>query len=142
MVIVIGILQSVLLRKFVAKSFKWLWIYLFSFTLCFIGIEMIADLMQVQPEMYIPVSTLLSGLLAGYLQAKYYLLLGGKHMFIWTIRCGLSWFGTVMLFFGVVYLGDFLAKPAGLILNMLVIAGGGFLPGYFTRNISDYIIVK
>lgn len=44
MVIEIGIIQSILLRKFVAKSFKWLWIYLLSFTPCFIGIEMIADL--------------------------------------------------------------------------------------------------
>ena len=98
--------------------------------------------MQVKPEIFIPVSTLLSGLLAGYLQAKYYLLLSGKHMFIWTIRCGLSWFGTVMLIFCVVYLGEFMPKPAGLILNMLMIAGGGFVPGYFIRNISDYIIVK
>ena len=139
MSVVIGLLQSLLLRKYHRKSLTWLWIYFFSFLVCFASIETISDLIGVKPEVYLPIGVLASTLFTGYLQARIFLGLKGRQVASWTLRTVLSWL-TPLALLGIIVLS--VPRSAGQlskVSNMVAVLGGGLIFGLLTKNISRYL---
>ena len=128
----VGFMQWLLLKQKSPVRINWIWLSILGFSLPFILFDVLAYFIKISPEIYVPIATALSGVLAGWLQARFVLKCSAEDSRGWILFSFLGWFTATIITFLIFRFNMYIEKHVAIFIAFAALFIGGPLLGYIT----------
>jgi hypothetical protein len=129
----VGLMQWVILRKYIVMGRQWLWYSILGMTSSYLLFDLVQESLHLSQEYYLPFATLLGALVTSFFQHHYILSGHTTQSRRWMLFSCLGWLLSHVVLFAIAYFSmQYLPETIAKLVNMAAMLSGGLVLGVVT----------